>query len=75
MSNYSMHAKVLFVACRPIFRIRAGNTEKSGKFMGEFSWVEFDPVGTRGLQVQAPMTPNVNRLIPPGCWLPIFASF
>ena len=27
----------------------AGNAVKSGEFLGEFSWVEFDPVGIRGV--------------------------
>ena len=28
---------------------RAGDAAKSGEFLGEFSWVEFDPMGVRGL--------------------------
>ena len=28
----------------------AGDAAKSGEFLGEFSWVEFDPMGVRGLK-------------------------
>ena len=28
---------------------RAGDAAKSGEFLGELSWVEFDPIGVRGL--------------------------
>ena len=44
--NRCMHAAVL----------RAGQSKwdgdaaKSGEFLGEFSWVEFDPMGVRGLK-------------------------
>ena len=45
--NRCMHAAVcLLRAGQPK---RAGDVEKSGEFLGEFSWVEFDPVGVRGL--------------------------
>ena len=44
-----MHAAVFLLrAGQPK---RAGDAAKSGEFLGEFSWVEFDSVGVRGLCV------------------------
>ena len=49
--NRCMHAAVcLLRAGQPK---RAGNAAESGEFLGEFFWVEFDPMGVRGLIIHA----------------------
>ena len=44
-----MHAAVCLLHAGQLNR--AGDVAKSGEFLGEFSWVEFDPVGVRGLKI------------------------
>ena len=42
-----MHAAVCLLHAGQLKR--AGDAAKSGDILGEFSWVEFDPMGVRGL--------------------------
>ena len=42
-----MHAAVCLLHAGQLNR--AGDVAKSGEFLGEFSWVVYDPMGVRGL--------------------------
>ena len=42
-----MHAAVCLLHAGQLKH--AGDVAKSGEFLGELSWVEFDPMGVRGL--------------------------
>ena len=56
--NRCMHAAVCLLHAGQLKR--TGDAAKSGEFLGEFSWVEFDPMGVRGLTIAISSLDPVN---------------